>query len=99
MKRKVREMGKTFLVLVITLLCAELLPALPTRPSPPAAAAAYADPNLPRIRSRRKVGNVTDIPRDYLEDLLSSITTEDKRPKNGQQDPTDVWCFVDKGED
>lgn len=65
-----------------------------------AAAFATRDDSTPHVVSRRKVGNVSgSTPREYMEELLSRYTTVDRKPTHGPQDPTDVWCFLDKGED
>ncbi len=95
------KMGKALLALLVALLCAELLPALPVDVSGADASTAAATGNHDTahvVRSRRKVGNVTNTPRQYMEDLLSRFTTNDNRPIHREQDPTDVWCFLDKGE-
>ena len=61
-------------------------------------------PVLPKARSessryRRKVAqlDVGSTPMDYMIQLKSDLSDERGTPKNYTQDPTSVWCFMDKG--
>lgn len=50
-------------------------------------------------RHRRKVAQleIGSTPMEYMMELRSNFSDEGGRPKNYTQDPTSVWCFMDKG--
>lgn len=50
-------------------------------------------------RHRRKVAQleIGSTPMEYMMQLRSNLSDERGRPKNYTQDPTSVWCFMDKG--
>lgn len=50
-------------------------------------------------RHRRKVAQleIGSTPMDYMIRLKSNLSDERGTPKNYTQDPTSVWCFMDKG--
>ena len=50
-------------------------------------------------RYRRKVAQlrVGSTPMDYMIQLKSDLSDERGTPKNYTQNPTSVWCFMDKG--
>ena len=57
-------------------------------------------PNAQRSeRHRRKVAQleIGSTPMEYMMQLVSNLADERGRPKNYTQDPTSVWCFMDKG--
>ena len=92
--------------ILVLLLAVELALPLASSMDPAAAAgeraAAAANANVPgpRVRLRRKIGqvNATNTAVAYMQELLSNITTSEGKPKYGEYDPTDAWCFTDRGE-
>ena len=63
----------------------------------PAVHRSSAEPNA---RFRRKVAQlqVGSTPMDYMIQLKSDLSDERGTPRNYTQNPTSVWCFMDKGD-
>lgn len=51
-----------------------------------------------RLRLRRKTPKVdTSSPKEYMMHLRDSLTDTDGKPRTDTDDPTNVWCLLDKG--
>lgn len=51
-----------------------------------------------RLRLRRTAPNVdTSSPKEYMMHLRDSLTDADGKPRTDTDDPTNVWCLLDKG--
>ena len=52
----------------------------------------------PRDRLRRKASAVdTSSPVEYMVQLRESLTDSSGKPRADSEDPTNVWCLLDKG--
>ena len=101
----IMESRKVLLLFVLQLVCAnmELLAALPLTSISQTRAEFSMLPGAARLqqeRVRRKVGNLdtSSGPMEYMTRLRNSLTYSNGKPKNGEEDPTSIWCILDKGE-
>ena len=97
------ENRKALLLVILQLVCAnlELLAALPlTSQSRAEVSMLPGAARLPQERVRRKIGNLDTStgPMEYMKQLRNNLTHSNGKPKNGEEDPTSVWCILDKGE-
>jgi hypothetical protein len=52
---------------------------------------------LQRNRLRRKAGIDTSSPVEYMIQLRDSLTDSSGKPRTETEDPTNVWCLLDRG--
>ncbi len=89
---------------LIVLLCAEALlsAALPLAGGPgdlKRESLTAADAQVAEERDERKVGalHTTAGPFEYVRELQNELAYPDGKPRNPEQDPTNIWYILDKG--
>ena len=91
------------LLLQAILVISDVLPALhalsPADQRPVTGSHPYQESAELQSRRRRKAPESVDTssPVEYMTRLRESLMDSDGKPRTGENDPTNVWCLLDKG--